>query len=58
MNKKTVDFFYLDIADKAQDSYIKKQFRRAATDEQNHAVWFLYFYTKLFLKDNTLIMQA
>ena len=47
--QKTVDF-YLDIADKAQDPYIKKQFRRAATDEQNHAVWFLYFYTKLLEK--------
>ncbi|WP_028401475.1 ferritin-like domain-containing protein [Ectobacillus panaciterrae] len=45
--QKTVDF-YLDISDKAQDSYTKKQFRRAAADEQNHAVWFLYLYTKFF----------
>lgn len=41
--QETVDF-YLDIADKAQNSYIKEQFRRAAADEQNHAVWFLSFF--------------
>lgn len=40
--QKTVDF-YMDIADKAQDMSIKETFRRAAVDEQNHAVWFLYF---------------
>jgi rubrerythrin len=44
--QETVDF-YLDIADKAQTPYMKEHFRRAAADEQNHAVWFLYFYTKL-----------
>jgi rubrerythrin len=44
--QETVDF-YLDIADKAQDPYIKKSFKRAAADEQNHAVWFLYYYTRL-----------
>jgi rubrerythrin len=38
----TVDF-YLDIADKADDPNIKRIFQRAAADEQNHAVWFLYF---------------
>lgn len=43
--QKTVDF-YLDIADKTKDPYIHEQFRRAAADEQNHAVWFLYFYTQ------------
>ncbi|WP_174727048.1 ferritin family protein [Mesobacillus harenae] len=43
--QETVDF-YLDIADKAQDPLIKETFRRAAADEQNHAVWFLYFLTK------------
>jgi rubrerythrin len=37
---------YLDIADKAQDSVIKDRFRRAASDEQNHAVWFLFFIQK------------
>ena len=41
----TVDF-YLDIAEEASDQYIKEVFRRAAADEQNHAVWFLYFFTK------------
>ncbi|MCT2536771.1 rubrerythrin family protein [Aquibacillus koreensis] len=35
--------FYLDIADQAQDPHIKDRFRRAAADEQNHAVWFMYF---------------
>lgn len=38
--------FYLDIADRAQDPIIKERFRRAAADEQNHAVWFLYFLNK------------
>lgn len=40
--QETVDF-YLDITDKSQNPVIKKTFRRAAADEQNHAVWFLYF---------------
>ncbi|WP_249872662.1 ferritin family protein [Oceanobacillus saliphilus] len=40
--QEAVDF-YLDIADKAKDSIIKERFRRAAADEQNHAVWFLSF---------------
>ena len=44
--QETVDF-YLDIAEQAKQPYIKRQFQRAAADEQNHAVWFLYFYTKL-----------
>lgn len=43
--QETVDL-YLDIADRAINPYIKGQFLRAAADEQNHAVWFLYFYTK------------
>ncbi|MDT8860280.1 ferritin-like domain-containing protein [Alkalihalobacillus sp. MEB130] len=43
--QETVDF-YLDIADKTSDRYIQQQFRRAAADEQNHAVWFLYFLTQ------------
>lgn len=43
--QETVDF-YLDIAEKAQDPFIKEKFKRAAADEQNHAVWFLYYYTK------------
>jgi rubrerythrin len=40
--QETVDY-YLDISDKVKDPYMKEQFRRAAADEQNHAVWFLYF---------------
>ncbi|KMJ58012.1 hypothetical protein AB685_14420 [Bacillus sp. LL01] len=42
--QETVDF-YLDIADSTQNPYIRRVFKRAAADEQNHAVWFLYFYT-------------
>lgn len=42
--QETVDF-YLDIAEKAHNPQIKEHFRRAAADEQNHAVWFLYFLT-------------
>lgn len=40
--QETVDFYH-DIADKAGDAEIGRAFRRAAADEQNHAVWFLYF---------------
>lgn len=43
--QETVDF-YLDIADKARSPYIRQEFRRAAADEQNHAVWFLYFLSR------------
>ncbi|WP_342454305.1 ferritin-like domain-containing protein [Paenibacillus sediminis] len=43
--QETVDF-YLDIADQANDPTIKQHFKRASADEQNHAVWFLYFITK------------
>jgi rubrerythrin len=40
--QETVDF-YLDIADSAHEPFIKEAFRRAAADEQNHAVWFSFF---------------
>lgn len=43
--QETVDF-YLDIAEEAADPVIKDVFRRAAADEQNHAVWFMYFMHK------------
>lgn len=43
--QEAVDF-YLDIADDGHDPYIKEKFRRAAADEQNHAVWFLSFISK------------
>lgn len=43
--QKTVDF-YLEISDAANDPFIREVFRRAAADEQNHAVWFLYFFSK------------
>ena len=41
--QETVDF-YLEIMDKADEPFIKERFQRAAADEQNHAVWFSYFY--------------
>lgn len=40
--QETTDF-YLDIADRATNPMIRRSFRRAAADEQNHAVWFLYY---------------
>lgn len=43
--QETVDF-YLEIADKTNDPTIQQSFRRAAADEQNHAVWFLFFLTQ------------
>ncbi|MBD8068669.1 ferritin-like domain-containing protein [Bacillus sp. PS06] len=43
--QETVDF-YLSMADVAKNILIKKAFKRAAADEQNHAVWFLYFIQK------------
>lgn len=43
--QRTVDF-YLEIADETTNQYIKKVFHRAAADEQNHAVWFLYYFIK------------
>lgn len=42
--QETVDR-YLDMADRAPDARIRDQFKRAAADEQHHAVWFLYFMT-------------
>ncbi|RJE48036.1 MULTISPECIES: ferritin-like domain-containing protein [unclassified Dehalobacter] len=43
--QETVDF-YLDVAEKTRDLFIKEQFKRAASDEQNHAVWFLWLLNK------------
>ncbi|PGS45975.1 ferritin family protein [Bacillus sp. AFS041924] len=43
--QETVDF-YLSISDGTSNQFIKNAFNRAAKDEQNHAVWFLYFFTK------------
>lgn len=40
----TTDFYH-EVADEATDPVVKDVFRRAAFDEQNHAVWFLYFFT-------------
>ena len=41
----TVDF-YLSVADGTINLAAKKLFNRAAKDEQQHAVWFLYYYMK------------
>ncbi|HSH25970.1 MAG TPA: ferritin-like domain-containing protein [Massilibacterium sp.] len=41
----TVDF-YLKIGDETTYPSIKQIFHRAAKDEQNHAVWFLYYLMK------------
>ncbi|WP_370642818.1 ferritin-like domain-containing protein [Anoxybacillus sp. LAT_33] len=43
--QQTVDF-YLEIVDYMTIPFIKETFRRAAADEQNHAVWFLYYFLK------------
>lgn len=43
--QNTVDF-YLEVSDTATNPHIKEVFKRAAADEQNHAVWFLYFLVK------------
>ncbi|MFE6079102.1 ferritin-like domain-containing protein [Paenibacillus sp. NPDC057886] len=43
--QETVEF-YSDVADQANDPHIQVTFRRAATDEQRHAVWFLYYLTQ------------
>lgn len=40
--QRTTDFYH-EIARQTKDTYIKEQFLQAAADEQNHAVWFLYF---------------
>lgn len=43
--QETVDF-YLDMYDQINDPFIRGVFQRAAADEQNHAVWFLYLLSK------------
>lgn len=43
--QRTVDF-YLEIADETTNQQVKETFRRAAADEQNYAVWFLYYFSK------------
>ena len=43
--QQTVDF-YLEISDEATNQFMKEAFQRAAADEQNHAVWFLYYFVK------------
>jgi rubrerythrin len=41
----TVDF-YLSVADGTINTAARELFTRAAKDEQQHAVWFLYYYMK------------
>lgn len=40
--QETTDFYY-QISRTYHDPMIKQAFSQAAADEQNHAVWFLYF---------------
>lgn len=40
--QETVDFYH-EVARETDDAVIKNAFQQAAADEQNHAVWFLYF---------------
>ncbi|MDH6672512.1 rubrerythrin [Paenibacillus sp. LBL] len=40
--QNTVDY-YLEVSDRTTDPVVKEAFKRAAADEQQHAVWFLYF---------------
>ncbi|EZH64336.1 hypothetical protein DH09_01070 (plasmid) [Bacillaceae bacterium JMAK1] len=42
--QNTVDF-YNKASDRSSDLEVKRIFSRAALDEQQHAVWFLYFLT-------------
>ncbi|MDQ0216136.1 rubrerythrin [Oikeobacillus pervagus] len=44
--QETVDF-YLDLAEMVSDQKMKQIIQRAAADEQNHAVWFLYYLFRL-----------
>ncbi|MEK4026316.1 ferritin-like domain-containing protein [Sporosarcina sp. FSL W7-1283] len=40
--QETVDFYH-DVARKTDNQAVKNAFTQASADEQNHAVWFLYF---------------
>ncbi|ETT86220.1 ferritin-like domain-containing protein [Viridibacillus sp. FSL R5-0477] len=40
--QETVDFYH-EVAREANNTFIQQQFMQASFDEQNHAVWFLYF---------------
>lgn len=42
--QETVDFYH-EIGDRANHPFVREVFRRAAADEQNHAVWFLSMLT-------------
>lgn len=37
--------FYLESGDEAHNPHVRSVYYRIAKDEQQHAVWFLYFYT-------------
>ncbi|MCD8509053.1 MAG: ferritin-like domain-containing protein [Bacillus sp. (in: Bacteria)] len=43
---------YLELSDLPLQSHIRRVFRRAAADEQNHAVWVLAFLTERKMKEN------
>ncbi|MBS4174358.1 ferritin-like domain-containing protein [Bacillus sp. FJAT-49736] len=40
--QNTTDFYHA-VARNIKEKYLKEPFQQAALDEQNHAVWFLYF---------------
>ncbi|WP_138493171.1 ferritin-like domain-containing protein [Paenibacillus pinistramenti] len=45
-DEQNTNDFYRQVADKTLNPFIREQFKRAAADEQNHAVWFLYFLSR------------
>ncbi|MFA9560119.1 ferritin family protein [Evansella sp. AB-rgal1] len=51
--QETTDF-YLNISDYQMQQSIKDMFRRAAADEQNHAVWFLHFHFISSFRNNVV----
>ena len=44
--QETVDFYH-DITRNTDNPVVREAFTRASADEQNHAVWFLYFMNNL-----------
>lgn len=54
--QQTVDF-YLDVSDRTYETFIKETFRRAAADEQNHAVWFSFFLIQQSFQITPLIIE-
>lgn len=49
--------FYLNVSDRTHEIFIKETFRRASTDEQNHAVWFSFFLTQQPFQVTPLVVE-